>query len=127
MKVDSDFFSTKLQALQSFGFQGKVLVQALWQIPNQTNRYLWFAKSGKYDLGMNTLIDDGMKFRDIRDPKIIGADAYWTHASDGSERILFLKTKRYGKDTFKFAGVFKPDLQASILNVSAWARVSDQC
>ena len=133
MKVNAAFFPTKVKALEEFGFEGQVLVQALWRIPNQSNRYLWFANSGEYRGlgenygGLNTLSDDGLKFTDRRDHREAGANSYGNHASKDVERILFLRTTRFGQETFKFAGVFKPDLERSILNVSAWKRVSDEC
>ena len=122
-----DGIKDRIAVLRKFGFDKKSLQQAIWAIPNQSSRYLWIANLGDYDGGDNKLSEDGLKFTDRRNPKDSGADGYGTHHSPDVERILFLKTQRYGKTIFEFAGVFKPDLQRSILNVSVWERVSAEC
>lgn len=126
MKV-SDRFPNKLSTLQLFGFKGDMLQQALWRIPDSPDRFLWFAYRTEYAGGVNRLSEDGLIFDDRRDPKLAGANTYGTHDNTKAERILFLKTRIYGKETFVFEGVFKPDLERSKLNLSAWKRVSVEC
>lgn len=125
MRVN-DTFATKNEVLKKFGFTGRILVQAIWRIPG-TNRDVWVATDGKYDGGENTLKNLGNNFMDRRDPNTSGADTYGVHADEDVERLLFLRTEVYRKPVIKFAGVFKPDLPASVWNVSAWKRVSDEC
>jgi SET and RING associated domain len=123
----NDRFKDRMEVLRKFGFVATVLQKAVWCIPSQTNRYVWIAHSGEYVSGLNTLSEDGERFEDRRDHKLKGAANYGTHASEDIERILFVRTTHLGRNVIKFAGVFVPDLEKSIHNVSAWKRVSDEC
>ena len=120
-------FKYRIEVLRQFDFAGKEWQQAIWPIPKQVNRYVWIANLGEYDGGHNKLSEDGLTFTDRREPKTPGADSYGTHHNTEIERILFLKTLRFGGTIFEFEGVFKPDVQKSVRNVSVWERVSHKC
>ncbi len=120
-------FQNRNDVLRKFGFTGKVLIQALWRIPDTEKRYVWIATDGKYDGGLNSLTNEGRNFADRRDPGTPGADSYGHHEDPNVERLLFLNTQVYRQPVIKFVGVFMPDPAASVWNVSAWTRVCDEC
>ena len=119
-------FDNRIGVLKMFGFVGKGLRHATWRIP-ETNRYVWIATEGSYHGGENILTNEGRTFMDRRDPKATGWNTYGVHSDQDVERLLFLNTMVYRQPVIKFAGVFKPDMSSSVLNVAAWKRISDEC
>jgi hypothetical protein len=101
-------------------------MRAIWRIP-KTDRYVWIATEGPYHGGENILTNLGRNFVDRRDRAADGADTYGEHADKDAERLLFVKTRVGRQNVIKFVGVFKPDLDHSKGNVSAWERMSDEC
>jgi hypothetical protein len=121
-----DTFKDKMEVLRKFGFRGQSLQKATWRLESYENTALWFAQDGTYLFGVNELSECGERFSDRRDPTLPGASSYGEHGSGEAVRLLFLKKKRFGRDIVEFAGVFQPDPPKSILNVSAWKKVTNE-
>lgn len=76
--------------------------------------------------------DDGKGFKDRRDRRRPDAQGYGSNLKDtpNIENFLFLRAKRFEndrKDSFKFVGVFIPDVNNCFDNVCVWKKVATEC